>query len=444
MPITASLGALNYVRLSSESNYWLLITNTTTYPFKSIAVDSNNLIYAGGGNYIFQFQDNITHPSKNWSKTIDTTGSSESIEDLKYSSYYNKVGFILTDTYTSPTYPNPTMRETIVGMINNDGSVGSANIARNRVNDYAASAYKYASTFTVNNSGQIYHLGYKGGNATTLSNIMCDLLTNYTSAGTYLYEAGCNVTNCTLANGTGGQINSTNNIIYLGYIQGATSATREVVLTKANTAPTFPPGQLVPIWQRKLTLNQYLTTSRMILDGSDNSYSIVNETNAKDSYLVKYNDSGTIQWQRKLTGVQLNSLILSDDGYIYTVGTTSTNNLFIAKYSTAGVIQYQNKISGTSFNTPCIEVVNDNMYIVGSISYGFLIKLPKDGTIPGTGSYPIGGSTVLTYSIATQTEGAGTLTDASEYLYPPSAPGVVSSGTNNNTTLTQNNNIFSL
>lgn len=445
MPITATLGALTYTRLSQVSDYWLLITNDN-YPFSSLAIDSNNLIYTANSNYLFQFQDNVTYPKKNWSITIDGSGSGESIQDLKYISYYNKVGFIYNMTYSSTVSPNPTNTESEVYMMDSDGNIPPfTNTIRNRPTDYAQASYKIGSTFAVNSTGQVYHVGNKGGFPTNTVNVMCDLLTGYLAGSSYLYEAGYIVSGSTAANGTGIAINSTNNAIYLGYIQGSSGTTRRVVLTKANTSPTFPPNQLVPVWQRKLTLNAFIQSGRMILDGSNNSYNIVNETNAKNTYLVKYDDNGILQWQRRITGVQLTSLLLNADGFIYATGINSTNQLFITKYSTSGVIQYQMKMAGATFATPVIGIVNNDMYIAGSLnSKGFLIKLPKDASIPGTGSYPIGGSTVLTYSIATQTEAIGNLTDASESLFPPGTPGVASSSSINDNTLTQTNNVFSL
>ena len=92
------------------------------------------------------------------------------------------------------------------------------------------------------------------------------------------------------------------------------------------------------------------------LDSAKNIYTIgktLHTSGTTDSLLVKYNNSGTIQWQRTLTGSNSNDsgngIAIDSFDNIYTVGTTGSNanDIVISKYNTSGVIQWQ-AILGTS------------------------------------------------------------------------------------------------
>jgi uncharacterized alpha/beta hydrolase family protein len=86
--------------------------------------------------------------------------------------------------------------------------------------------------------------------------------------------------------------------------------------------------------------------------------------------------------------------------------------LFIAKYNSSGTIQWQNKMSGVTYSGKKIYDDGTNLYVMGNVgTNGFMMKVPNDGSIPGTGTYVILGATI-TYSTATQSETIATLTDA--------------------------------
>jgi uncharacterized delta-60 repeat protein len=123
------------------------------------------------------------------------------------------------------------------------------------------------------------------------------------------------------------------------------------------------------------------SSNGIALDSAKNIYTIgktLHTSGTTDSLLVKYNTSGTMQWQRTLTGSNSNDsgngIAIDSFDNIYTVGTTGSNanDIAISKYNTSGVIQWQ-AILGTSTAQVGNGIAVDssgNVYITGSILDG--------------------------------------------------------------------------
>lgn len=453
MPISASLGALSYTKLGAGnlSNYWYAETNGN-YPFVGLVLDPSKNITVGGGNYLIQFVDLGVAPRKNWSITFDGPGANESLTDLKYSSYYDAIGIVYTETYQSSQFPYPTLRRTLWKMVATNGvippfSYGGGN--QGAQPNSGTNLGIYSNTFAVNeNNGYYYEVGYQKEPFQSGVSIQCNQFSNATDTGALLAYGGLYSTSGTapVANGTGGQVDSNGYLTWGGYTQTTTTgSTRYAVLTKSEKTITTTPTMLVPVWQRKITLNANITSSRLVLDSSDNTYFLVNEGTSTNGYLLKYNTSGVLQWQRKITGTNLTAITLDSSNNIFVAGKNSSNNLFIAKYNSSGTIQWQTKLSGATFAGTGIQNDSSVLYVGGSVgSQGFVIKLPNDGSIPGDGSYYIGGSTTLVYSIATQGESAGSLVDASNFEYPYNSTTSAINSSINGPTLIESNTIINL
>ena len=133
--------------------------------------------------------------------------------------------------------------------------------------------------------------------------------------------------------------------------------------------------------------------------------------------LWKFNSSGTAQWVRRVTHTDTvrsaeNSLILADDGYLYYVGYYATggtpaNGGIIIKYNTSGTIQWQRTILSAADDIRLQGIVVDGstMYVTGKIATNggdvFLAALPTSGG--STGTYSLGGTNIV-YAAGSFTE----------------------------------------
>jgi len=154
----------------------------------------------------------------------------------------------------------------------------------------------------------------------------------------------------------------------------------------------------VQIWQRQYAIGGSFTAT---LDGvavnstSGNIYVIGDmdyPSSDTDILIVKYNSSGTIQWQRTLNGASTNEtpyrIALDSSENVYITGRTPTNLLLVAKYNSSGTIQWQRTLSGGSRAGNDLGGVavdsSSNVYILGAASSGgeFVIaKYNTSGTI---------------------------------------------------------------
>ena len=141
----------------------------------------------------------------------------------------------------------------------------------------------------------------------------------------------------------------------------------------------------------------------------------------RSAHLVKYNSSGTLQWQKLLstTGFdQWNDVTVDSSDRVFATGRAGTgqigsNDLLIAEYNNStGAVVWQN-VLGTAGSEYGYNVAADgagSLTILGTYNNGsyddlLTLKVPDDGT--GTGTYGI-----FTYQTATLTENTATLTFA--------------------------------
>lgn len=169
-------------------------------------------------------------------------------------------------------------------------------------------------------------------------------LSRYNSSGAIQWQRSLAISSNP---GRGVAVDSSNNL----YVCGSAGSSVWFVTKWDNS------GSL--LWQRTLTNPTSTgTLAGIVVDSSGNSYSTgfyFDSTNGNEMAVVKYNTSGTIQWQRLLSGTgSENSRAIAIDGSanVYLGGVSNTsgvNQICVAKYDTNGNLQWQRQIGGTGF-----------------------------------------------------------------------------------------------
>jgi len=151
-------------------------------------------------------------------------------------------------------------------------------------------------------------------------------------------------------------------------------------------------------WQRGLS---YVTTGPNIarsvaVDSFGDVYVCGYSVSAERAFqIVKYNPSGSIQWQRRLGGTtndeQGEGVAVDSSGNVYVCGhseSSGTENIQIAKYDTNGVIQWQRSLGSATSNLGYSVAVDSsgNVYVCGvsgSVGDSFfeIAKYDTNGTI---------------------------------------------------------------
>lgn len=226
---------------------------------------------------------------------------------------------------------------------------------------------------------------------------------------------------------------SSGNIYVSGTSVNATVSVMQII--KLNSSGTLQ-------WQRQLYNGTtiYSIARSVAVDASGNVYVCgPNDAGFLVLQIVKYNTSGTLQWQRAITQASngvFAGITLDSAGNIYAC--SGDGNLF--KYNSSGSIQWQRRLS-SSVNAyfSAIKCVGSVIYVTASLQttpsgyyQSFIMKVPTNGS--KTGSYVVGSYT-FTYAAGSRTETAGGMIEATTTFtntassYPSTAISINSSDT---------------
>ena len=272
-----------------------------------------------------------------------------------------------------------------------------------------ASVSTYATSITIDTSGNLYV-----GGASNYGTSTDFILSKYNSSGTLQFQKAIgNTSRYDVANSI--YVDSSENI----YLAGTSNDNTVTTYVGFAVVKCDSSGNL--LWSKKLGGDDAFeqgTAYGVVVDSGGNVYVCgrLNNGSSAAIQLVKYNSSGTLQWQRSLNGSGADNgygIAIDSSSNIYVVGdgTATVGYLQIAKYNSSGTIQWQRKLGSTTFNCYGYGIAVDatgNMYVSGistaSGSVDFLFaKLLTDGSL--TGTYSVGAYS-FTYSASTLTDAA--------------------------------------
>ena len=210
-------------------------------------------------------------------------------------------------------------------------------------------------------------------------------------------------------------IDSSDNIYVFGWTNAVGQGGLDFLLLKWNSSGTIQ-------WERTLGASGSDRGYDMAIDSSDNLFVIGRHTDGSDydSVIAKYDNSGNLVWQRQLGGSGSDSyydgIAVDNSGNVYICQYNDGDGITVAKYDNDGNIQWQNSLdnsTGTDYPKGiAVDPDGSNVYVTGhgdvtgKGSEWIVAKLSGDGT--GTGTYG-----TFTYATSSKTDAAGTLTSAS-------------------------------
>ena len=109
------------------------------------------------------------------------------------------------------------------------------------------------------------------------------------------------------------------------------------------------------------------------LGAQSNNYNSSNGNKVHTAFIVKYDKTGVLQWQRTLSqpgittgGVYLFDISIDSSGNVYVCGTDEVRRNFVAKYNNSGVIQWQRTMNGNALG----DYYGNELYGIGTDSSG--------------------------------------------------------------------------
>jgi len=382
----------------------------------SVAFDSLNNIYAlgftnstGAGSNDFLISKSSPSGKILWQRSL----GGNSGDDDGYSIAVNSSDEILVVGETNPGVAGGD--DFLIAKYSNSGvlqwqrSIGGSGIDDGR-------------GVALDSSDNVYAFGYT---TSSPANSLDFLIVKYNSSGAVQWQR--------ILGGAGfeniysGTVDSSDNLYAVGRTTSVGAGSSDVLLAKYNSSGTLQ-------WQRTLGGSGVDSGQSIKSDSSDNVY-IACRTNSTgsgnyDALLLKYNSSGTLQWQRILGGADAEEglgVVVDSLDNVYISGFTEStgagvDDLLIAKYNGSGTIQWQRSLGGSGNERGSSISIDslDDLCVVGyTYTAGeggvdlFFAKIPSDGSL--TGTYELDGVDFV-YSASSLTASTSSLTDATSSL----------------------------
>jgi uncharacterized delta-60 repeat protein len=398
--------------------YWLSTLGGAGQDYgRSVVTDSSNNSYSlgdtrstGAGTDDFLLSKRDPAGTIQWQRTLGGTGSEEGTS-IAIDSSDNL--YVLGETDSAGAGYD----DFLLAKYNSSGTIQWQRVLG------GASNYDQGYSVAIDSSNNVYVLGYTSSTGAGGSDC---LLAKYNSSGTIQWQR--------VLGGAGNEegysiaIDSSDNLYVFGETSSAGAGGDDFLLAKYNSSGTIQ-------WQRVLGGASGEKAQSVAIDSSNNVY-VFGETSSaglgsSDFLLAKYNSSGTIQWQRIVGGASNEfgeSVAIDSDNNVYVLGWTNSAgagsyDFLIVKYNSSGTIQWQ-RVLGASISAEAAYSVtidsDNNVYVLGSTAStgaggndSLLAKLPSDGSL--TGTYALDGVDFV-YAASSLTGATSTLTAATSSL----------------------------
>lgn len=277
-------------------------------------------------------------------------------------------------------------------------------------------------------SGNVYAAGYASDGS-------AGFVAKYNSSGTIQWQRTLTTTDNAFIDSVA--TDASGNVIVAGHYNFS-SANTYAFVAKYNSSGVIQ-------WQKYVDLtasnyNAYIPA--VVCDSSDNIYFYMSAEATPGtpySYYVKLNSSGTMQWTRRITAdntFSKGAAYIDASGYIYFAHEGLDNDGYIVKYDSSGTRQFDVLLSNVTGSCGIVADTAGFMWNLGTVSdatetYYSLTRVPSDvavsstfsmvapyGTITVTTSAPsyTENTTALTIATSSLTDAAGAYTDSAGAL----------------------------
>jgi uncharacterized delta-60 repeat protein len=220
----------------------------------------------------------------------------------------------------------------------------------------------FARGVVTDSSSNVYTIAYATGQGAGSYDI---LVAKYDATGVIQWQR--NLGGTSTEKGSAIAVDSNDNIYVCGYSQSGTSL-QDWLIVKYNSSGTLQ-------WQKRLAYANAGEAASISIDSSDNIY-LCGDLNIGSSYqlaIAKYNTAGTIQWDKTLgdSGTEAGTGIATDSaGNFWVTGfdaSTTEYDIMVVKYNSSGTVQVQRRLSGSSsdFGRGVATDSNNNVYVIG-------------------------------------------------------------------------------
>ena len=232
---------------------------------------------------------------------------------------------------------------------------------------FGSNTSDYGQGIAVDGSGNVYITGYTASSGAGNVDV---LIAKYSSIGAVVWQR--TLGGAYYEYGQGIAVDGDGNVYITGYTTSSGAGNQDVLIAKYDNSGTIQ-------WQRTLggAIGDY--GQDIAVDGSGNvyvtGYTESSGAGSDDVLIAKYDTSGTIQWQRTLGGASVdygNDIAVDGSGNVYITGYTTSsgagsNDILIVKYDTDGLFKWQRTLGGT-FSDSGEGIAVDgsgNVYITG-------------------------------------------------------------------------------